>query len=308
MTMRRAGLGRGLGSLIPGGAVDGGGTVADPRIPTSEVALEQIEANPWQPRTGIDAQRLAELAQSIRAHGVIQPLLVSETEERLPDGRPRYQLIAGERRFRAAAAAGLERVPVTVRQTTPQELLELAIIENVQRADLNPIEEALAYERLMTEFGLTQVLVSERVGKSRAAVANLLRLVELPEAVRESVARGEISEGHGRALLGIPSAEGREAGWRRVTAEGLNVRQTERMVRGWGREAGGMRSETTDAVDERGTSDLSERLEQAVQRSLGTKTILKRAKSGRGTLTIHFYSDEELEGVIERLLGDEEAL
>ncbi len=295
MAARKGGLGRGLSALIP----DAEQAPRDERVPTSEVALADIVPNPQQPRTVMDPARLEELAASIRMYGIIQPLLV--TQETGVDGRTVYQLIAGERRFRAAKAAGLETVPVTIRQTTPQELLEIAIVENVQRADLNPIEEAIAYQRLMEEFGLTQREVAERVGKSRTAVANTLRLTELPADVRASITNGEISEGHGRALLGLPTEGERIAAWQVVVKQELNVRETERMVR----EGVKPKRTTAPAPPERGPAAITSGFEAALQRSLGTKVALKRTQKGRGTLTIHFYSDEELTGVLERILGED---
>ncbi|MQA00334.1 MAG: ParB/RepB/Spo0J family partition protein [Dehalococcoidia bacterium] len=300
---RRAGLGRGLSALIP---ERGSEEPRDERIPVTEVPIGRIAANPQQPRMQFDEESLSELAGSIREHGVIQPLLVSEQEGE--DGKPTYQLIAGERRWRAAREAGLETVPVTIRQTTPQELLELAIIENVQRADLNPLEEALAYQRLVNEFGLTQREVAERVGRSRTAVTNTLRLVDLPGRMRESLAAGEITEGHARALLGLTNEHARIAAWERVVREGLNVRQTERMVRAWRdtgaappSEAGPPAAPDASAVEPSWLPGLDKKLQQ----SLGTKVALKRGNGGRGTVTIHFYSDEELGGIVERMLGGE---
>ena len=292
---RKGGLGRGLSALIPGSDQ----APRDERVPSSDVPIGDVIPNPQQPRTVMDPALLEELSNSIKMYGIIQPLLV--TEERGVDGRVVYQLIAGERRLRAAKAAGLERVPVTIRQTTPQELLEIAIVENVQRADLNPIEEAIAYQRLMQEFGLTQQQVAERVGKSRTAVANTLRLTELPADVRASITNGEISEGHGRALLGLPTEGERLAAWQTVVKHELNVRETERMVR----EGVKPKRKAVEVTPERGPAAITSGFEAALQRSLGTKVALKRTQKGRGTLTIHFYSDEELTGVLERILGED---
>ena len=292
---RKRGLGRGLSALIP----EAEQPPRDERVPATDVPIGDVVPNPQQPRTVMDPVQLAELAESIKMYGIIQPLLV--TEEHGVDGRIVYQLIAGERRLRAAKAAGLERVPVTIRQTTPQELLEIAIVENVQRADLNPIEEAIAYQRLMEEFGLTQREVAERVGKSRTAVANTLRLTELPADVRASITSGEISEGHGRALLGLPTEGERIAAWQTVVKHELNVRETERMVR----EGVKPKRKTAAVEPERGPAAITSGFEAALQRSLGTKVALKRTQKGRGTLTIHFYSDEELTGVLERILGED---
>lgn len=307
-TTRRSGLGRGLSALIPD---SGAPAAADSRIPTSDVPIEAIVPNPEQPRVAWDEGRLSELTDSIRAHGVIQPLLVSE--QRDPSGATVYQLIAGERRLRAARAAGLERVPVTIRQTTPQELLELAIVENVQRADLSPLEEAHAYQRLCDEFGLNQREVGERVGRSRTAIANTLRLLELPVPLRDSLAAGEISEGHARALLGLPTEAARVEAWDQVRELGLNVRQTESLVREWRQPA--PPETTTDNARELATPPLApagttgglpDGIEQALQRTLGTRVQLRRSRTGRGSVTIHFYSDEELDGLLERLLDGTE--
>lgn len=301
---RRSGLGRGLAALIPERETP----PPDARIPVTEAPIDRIVLNPSQPRTTIDATALEELAASIRAHGVIQPLLVSRIDVPETEG-PTFQLIAGERRLRAAEAAGLTTVPVTVRQTTPQELLELAIIENVQRADLNALEEALAYRRLLDEFGLTQREVAERVGKSRTAIANTVRLADLPDALRASLAQDEITEGHARALLGMPSEESQLAAWKEVKRRKLSVRQTELLVRTWLERAQApangngvaVGARSNGAID-RGPLAVTQGIEAAIQNALGTRVTLKRGRDGGGTLTIHFYSDEELEGVIERLV------
>lgn len=296
MTSRRGGLGRGLSALIPQSEE------RDERIPVTEVPIESVIPNPQQPRTVMDPAKLQELTDSILTYGVIQPLLVTEAEGQ--DGQRVYQLIAGERRLRAARAAGLERVPVTVRQSTSQELLEIAIVENIQRADLNPLEEASAYQRLIDEFSLTQQQVAERVGRSRTAIANTLRLVELPNEIQASISAGEISEGHGRALLGIKEPANQLRAWELVVRDGLNVRQTERMVREW---AAGATTEVAEPAPVTApVSSITDGFEEALQRVLGTKVSLRRSKKGRGQLTIHFYSDDELTGLLERILGEQE--
>ncbi len=289
----------------------------DPRLPVREVAVDRIAANPQQPRSDIEAGALAELTNSVREHGVIQPLLVSELGSSEFDGgepveEPRYQLIAGERRLRAARAAGLERVPVVVRQSTPQELLELAIVENVQRADLSALEEAVAYQRLAEDFGLTQQQVAERVGRSRTAVANTMRLLELPDELRRSLSRGEITAGHARAVLGLAGDEARIDAWRRVVAEGLNVRQTEALVRAVASQSGAPVDEevvpaaVVRAAAREASEAESRAVVEALERALGTPVRLRRGVRGRGSLTIRFFSDEELNGVLERLLAGEE--
>ncbi|MDA0353093.1 MAG: ParB/RepB/Spo0J family partition protein [Chloroflexi bacterium] len=316
---RKGGLGRGLAALIPERPQE-----ADPAeapataAPTSAVSIDAIVPNPQQPRTIMREDELAELAASIHEHGIIQPLLVSE--QRDDDGTLSYQLIAGERRWRAARAAGLTEVPVTIRQTTPQELLELAIIENVQRADLSPLEEATAYHRLMNDFSLTQQQVAQRVGRSRTAVANTVRLLDLPPVISASLAQREISEGHGRALLGSPSVELMLEAWGQVIADSLNVRQTEELVRAQREPAPAIEpaNEAASAANleqaivsvadpgARGPAVVTEGIAAALQRALGTKVTLRRTPDGNGSMTIHFYSDEELDGILERLIGDEQ--
>jgi ParB family chromosome partitioning protein len=284
---RRTGLGRGLSALIPEGPTP------DERIPVTEVEISKVAPNPEQPRVTIADADLETLTASVREHGVIQPLLVSELST--DAGASSYQLIAGERRLRAARAAGLTHVPVTIRQTTPQELLELALIENVQRLDLSPLEEALAYRRLIDQFALTQQAVADRVGRSRTAVANTLRLLDLTADERTSLSAGELTEGHARALLGITDAAARWTAWQQAVERGLNVRQTERMVRRW-RSAEAAASQPSPRVDPQ-----VDAIAESLRRSLGTKVTLRRTKRGSGSMTIHFYSDEELDGLLDRL-------
>jgi ParB family chromosome partitioning protein len=211
---RRA-LGRGLDALIP---------ASESKAGAAEIPIARVSPNPHQPRQDMDEETLAELASSIREHGVIQPLVVTQVGDE-------YQLIAGERRWRAAQLAGLTTVPAIVKETTPQQMLELALVENVQRADLNPLEEAGAYRQLIDEFGLTQEEVADRVGKSRAAIANTVRLLRLPDDVKEALGAGRISEGHARALLSLPTARLQRQVMDIVEKRGFNVRQTEDLVR-----------------------------------------------------------------------------
>src|SRR4051794_24500102 len=214
-SQRRSGLGRGLGALIP---------VPTVTLSTSgplEIAIELIEPNPYQPRTAIDQGKLHTLADSIRQHGIIQPLVVREFEP------GRFFLIAGERRWRAAQVAGLTTVPVVLKDASPRAQLELALVENVVRADLSPLEEAAAYRQLIEEFGLTQAAVAERVGRSRVSVTNTLRLLALPDRVQRALASGEITEGHARALLGLPTAADQIGALELIVERGLSVRQTE---------------------------------------------------------------------------------
>ncbi|HOU13496.1 MAG TPA: ParB/RepB/Spo0J family partition protein [Anaerolineae bacterium] len=277
--MTKRGLGRGLEVLIPVGDEQPRGL--------QDVPLDAIVPNPHQPRMPILEQDLQELADSIREHGIIQPLIVTHTA----DGR--YQLIAGERRWRAARLAGLQQVPVIVKDVAPQQMLELALVENVQRADLNPIEEALAYKHLLEEFGLSQGEVAQRVGKSRPAVANTLRLLLASTAVQEALMDGTITEGHARALLGLPRKEDQDVVLKIVIQQGLNVRQVENLVQQFGR------SKKPQAAPLPEVHALEERFEA----SLGTRVRLKAGRKG-GRVMIYYYSDEEFQALYERLTGE----
>jgi len=278
----RKGLGKGLEALIPTAE----GEAAPQGV--TEAPLASITPNPHQPRAAIRDQDLVELAASIEEHGVIQPLIVA----RAPDG---YQLIAGERRWRAARLAGLTTVPVIVKDVASSEMLELALVENVQRSDLNALEEAIAYHQLTEEFGLTQEQVARRVGKSRVAVANTLRLLKAAHSVQEALLADKISEGHARALLGLEKTEAQEAALKTVLKQGLNVRQTEELVRrllGQGSE----KQRSAPAI-----SPETRALESRFREALGTKVNLRRSGGG-GRIVIHFYSDEELDALYERIV------
>jgi len=256
-----------------------------------EAPLASITPNPHQPRVPIRDQDLVELAASIEEHGIIQPLVVTRTM----DG---YQLIAGERRWRAARLAGLSTVPVVVKDVAPSEMLELALVENLQRADLNPLEEATAYRQLIEEFGLTQQQVARRVGKSRVAVSNTLRLLKASRPVQEALLADKISEGHARALLGLERVEAQEAALKTVLKRGLNVRQTEKLVR---RLLGLRREEQRSA---RPPLPETRALEARFREALGTKVSLTRSGEG-GRIVIYFYSEEELDALYERIVGRE---
>jgi ParB family chromosome partitioning protein len=293
MTRRKSGLGKGLDALIPAAEDEAPVTATAPGI--VEVRLSSITPNPHQPRSPIRDQDLVELAASIEEHGIIQPLVVNKTV----DG---YQLITGERRWRAARLAGLPHVPAVVKDAAPKEMLELALVENVQRADLNALEEAQAYHQLMDEFGLTQEEVARRVGKSRTAVANTLRLLNATRAVKEALLANRISEGHARALLGLEKAEAQESALGVIQNKGLNVRQTEELVRRrLGEEKKGKRKPSPKT---RARKAETKGLEDDFRRALGTKVDLMREGEG-GRLVIHFYSDEELDALYERIVGSE---
>jgi len=275
-------LGRGLGSLIPQRASGAASVV--------EIPLARVAPNPHQPRRHWDDTDLEDLAASIREHGVLQPVLVTETL----DG---YQLIAGERRVRASRLAGLERVPALVRQLADRDQLEVALVENVQRSDLDPIEEALAYRQLIDEFGLTQERVAERVGKARATVANKLRLLDLHPDVQAAIGDGRLTEGHGRALGGLPVG-GQSHVLGTVVGQGLSVRQAEELVRRL-REP---RERATPRPPARRLDPDLERIEEQLRERLGTKVSLSRSRRG-GRIVIEYYSDEELGRLYERLIG-----
>lgn len=277
------GLGRGLGALIP---------TEQPEGAISEAPTDSIVPNPYQPRQAIAPESLAELADSIREHGLLQPLLVSALPPEA--GRPRYQLIAGERRLEACKAAGLTTVPVIVKEASSREMLALALVENLQRADLNPLEEAAAYRQLMDEFGLTQEEVAKQVGKSRVAVANAVRLLKLPALVKEALAEGRVSEGHARALLPL-GEEQQKAVLSQIVQHGLNVRQAEELVRRLLSRAGKEEAQKRPSAE-------TQALEGQLRSALGTKVNLYRGKKG-GRMVIYFYSEEELESIYRTITG-----
>jgi len=285
MASRKIGLGKGLESLIP--ATDD--AEAEARQGVLEVPIAAISPNPHQPRSTIREEDLSTLAASIEEHGIIQPLVVTE----VADG---YQLIAGERRWRAARVAGLSTVPVLVKYVAPSRVLELALVENLQRSDLNPMEEAAAYHQLVDEFGLTQQEIAQRVGKSRTAVANTLRLLKAARSVQEALLDERITEGHARALLGMEGVEAQEAALNTVLRQGLNVRQTEQLVR---RLLGG--KEKKDPAHQ--PSPEARELERRFREALSTKVSLKRKGKG-GRLVIFFYSEEELAAIYDHIVGD----
>ena len=279
----KRGLGRGLGALLRTG--DGPSGIV-------EVGVDQVVENPHQPRSVSDPASTEELADSIREHGVLQPLLV--TQFGLDDqGRPRYQLIAGERRWRAARKAGLAQVPVMVKEVTPVEILSLALVENIQREDLNALEAAVAYRQLIDEFGLTQAEVARQVGKSRSTVANTLRLANLPSPVKDALMSRKIDEGHARALLGLPDEDTQVRALARVLAGGLSVRETESLVRAWLAAGSDRESQVEQNPEDDATEDM-------LRTSLGTKVSLIR-RGDRGRLVIHFYSRDQLSAVVDLL-------
>ncbi|HYN64506.1 MAG TPA: ParB/RepB/Spo0J family partition protein [Candidatus Limnocylindrales bacterium] len=269
---RSFGLGRGLEALIPR-ATD---------APSAQVPIDRVRRNPHQPRNAFNEEGLAELAASIATHGVIQPIVVRGSA----DGG--YELIAGERRLRAARLAGLTQIPAVIRESQASELLELALVENVQRADLNAIEEASAYRELIDRFGLTHEAVAHRVGKSRVAISNALRLLDLAPETREAIVDGRISEGHGRALAALTVAELQRAVLQVVLERHLSVRQTEELVR--------RKRDATGSPRKRALSEDLADLEAQLRGILATKVGIVRTRKG-GRVVIDFYSDEELDRI-----------
>ena len=283
---RKGGLGRGLAALIPGSH----STVSDGDI--LSIPLDRILPNPRQPRQEMNNDDLADLAASIREHGILQPLVVTKDSE-----IDAYTLIAGERRLRAARLAGLDSVPAIVRLASEQQRLELALIENLQRTDLAPLETAEAYHVLSEEFNLLHEEIAERVGKSRVTVTNTLRLLNLPESTRKALAKGEISEGHARALLQLTSPQAHSAILKMIMGHGLNVRQTEELVRKYAGER------PTRQIAHPPQPEIRE-LEERLRERLGTRVVLRHGKKG-GSMIIHYYSDEELNTLIGHLLTND---
>ena len=289
MSTQKKALGRGLGALIPsrpmqpaeaGDAFSSSGML--------EVPIEQISPNPYQPRKTFNDASIEELSRSVREHGIIQPLVVTRT------GDKKYRLIAGERRFRAAQKAGLSKVPVVVKETMADtDVLQVALIENIQREDLNPIEEAYAYHQLHEEFGLTQEEISKRVGKERSTVANFLRLLKLPDGVKKLLAAGKLSMGHARAILAVDSAKKQEQLADRVVKRNLNVRQTEMLAA-----EASPKPEQPEKEKDIFTRDAEEKL----TRALRSKVEIDRKRRG-GVIHVRFGSEDELIRLVEEMMG-----
>lgn len=279
MAKRQGGLGKyGVDAIFSELKEDSEGT---------ELNLDQLSPNPFQPRSDFDQEKLDELAQSIKEHGIIQPIVVRHVEGK-------YQIVAGERRWRAAQIAGLEKVPVVVKEMDDASMMQMALIENVQREDLNPMEEALAYKRLMEEFELKQDEVASRVGKSRSAVANSVRLLNLPEEVQNLVSQGNISSGHARALLGLASKDMVIKLAERIVSKGLSVRQVEEIIKDMHR----LSSSTTTTVTRTSKDPNITDLENSIQKILGTKVKMVGSYD-KGKIEINYYSSEDLDRLIE---------
>jgi ParB family chromosome partitioning protein len=311
--MEKRGLGRGLAALIPEnrqGTADRDVAAPDKTAEmVRQIPVEQVEANPYQPRALFDPEKMADLVASVKEHGILQPVLVRRM------GPARYQLVAGERRFRAAEKAGLSSIPAVIKECTDREQLEIAVVENLQREDIGVMEAARAYRRLIDDFEMTQDTVAQRVGKSRSAVANVLRLLRLPDEVQESLEQGEITEGHARALMMAEFSQAILHTWHETRKKSLSVRDTEKLakrsrnaVSGGGPEAALGIMQTVDlatktpagssAVSDPNEADVADRLQQ----TLGTKVTIRHGAGGGGKIEIEFYSPEELERLTSALL------
>lgn len=287
---RRPGLGKGLEALIPGSEEEDLMSISPSHQGVIQIPITQIQPNPQQPRIKLNEETLQELAASIREHGIIQPLIVSETNN------DTYTIVAGERRWRAAIIVGLTMVPVILRNVTEQEELELALIENLQREDLTPLEMADAYRSLIENFSLTHDRIAESVGKSRTSVTNTLRLLNLPQEVKSALSEEIITEGHARALLGLPTPKAQIAALSTLINHGLNVRQTEALVKKLGGEKPPMKQKPIPSPE-------VQALENQLMNYFGTKVNLRETKNG-GRLVIHYYSDEELNEILEKILPE----
>ena len=281
MVEKRPALGRGLSALIPAAPAASQPPSARPQ----ELDIDLLKPNPFQPRTAMDDEKIEELARSIRSNGVIQPIVVRKTS----DG---YEIVAGERRWRASQRAGLLKVPIVVRDIPDEQLLAAALIENIQREDLNAMEEAHAYRRLADEFHLTQDQIADAVGKDRSSIANTVRLLKLPHEMRESVASGALAMGHARALLGLPDEASQLRVGREVVAKQLSVRETEAIVK---------KTLEPAATHEEPQKDVHTRAaEDALRFAMGTRVRIIRKRKG-GRIEIDFGSEDELQRIYERL-------
>lgn len=283
-------LGKGLGALIP--------EAAESESELREISLARIKVNPYQPRVYFDPEKLQELAESIKEHGLVQAIVVS------PQGQD-YILVAGERRFRAAQIAGLITIPAVVREFTQSTMLEVALIENIQREDLNPLEEASAYRRLIDEFNFTQETLAKRVGKSRSAIANTLRLLSLPDVIKEALIKGELTAGQARPLLGIANTDVQMEIARMIIDQGLTAREAEKLTARLS-EKSDREADTVTSKKQEKPDDLDPQKAEVVlllQRRLGTRVRINRGNKG-SFLEIHYYGDEDLERLVALLLPE----
>jgi len=292
MAAKKGGLGKGLDSLITDKVSNGSNnSIAPSEDQAVMVPINKVEPNKEQPRKNFNEDALLELAESIKQMGIIQPIVVQ-------DRKTFYEIIAGERRWRAAKQAGLKKVPVIIKHYTEQEIVEISLIENIQREDLNPIEEAFAYKRLLTEFNLKQDEVAERVSKSRTAVTNSMRLLKLDERVQQMVIDDMIQTGHARALLGIDNLEKQFVMAQKVFDEKLSVRETEKMVKKAQKEKEEVEKVKIDKQLEIVYQDLEEKMKQ----TLGTKVNINARDENKGKIEIEYYNKEDLDRIIEKIM------
>ena len=291
---RKKGLGRGLGAILPTNLPENNAEVkAVAATSINLIPVAQIETNPFQPRTEFDEEALNELADSIKEQGIIQPLTVRKLGKK-------YQLIAGERRLRASKIAGLEKVPAFIRTANDEQMLEMALIENIQREDLNPIEIAISYQRMIDEIGLKQSQLGEKVGKNRASVANYLRLLKLPSTIQKGLKEKAISFGHGRTLIAIKDPIRQEDVFNEVISKGLSVRQTELLVRNL--EEASEKAKAPKKMEETSTEQIQlRRVGDQLTAKFGNKVKLNQSKSGKGDISIPFNSTEDLNRILEIL-------
>lgn len=282
--MKNTGLGKGLSALINEGSIPSSNNGFIPNLP-----IEYIKPNPYQPRMVLNEDSLAELANSIKEHGVIEPLLVTKV------GDESYELIAGERRWRASKIAGLGAVPVVIKESSPQEMLELAVIENVQRADLNPLEEAMAFDQLVKEFSMTHDQISKKIGISRPAIANKIRLLGLPEELKKGLLEGKLTEGHARAVLGLTSADNMIAVYKTIIRDNLSVRAVEELVRRLNKGKQIKMRSHMRILDEKTIE-----IENSLKHKFGENVSISRSKRG-GKIVIPFTSDNELDSLMQKL-------
>ena len=290
-------LGKGIRSLLQGIDSDlktGAGSlkpaVVETATATSRIAVDQIEPNPKQPRRDFDEQALKELSDSIKLHDIIQPVTVS----RLPSGK--YRLISGERRWRASKMAGLKDLPAYVRQANDAELLELALLENLQREDLNAMEIALSYKRMMEELDHTQEQVAERMGKDRSTVANFIRLLKLPPDIQLAVRNGELSMGHARALINVDTVDHQLYIYKEIRDKGLSVRQTEALVRNLYKQSGAVKKPAKSSLP-----STYQKIEDNLASHFSTRVKLKHSRNGSGQIVIDYYSQDELTKLLSQM-------
>jgi ParB family chromosome partitioning protein len=280
-----------LGRRKPGGArIESEPDPADNDV--LRVPVHEIQPNPSQPRSDFPEEQFQELVQSVKTHGIIQPVIL----RRLRTG---FEIVAGERRWRAAKAAGLETIPAQIRNVDSAQAFELSIIENIQRQDLNPMEKARAYKRLMDTFELTQEIAAQRLGISRSAIANIVRLIELPGEIQDALARGTIANGHARALLAVPDIEDQLVLWRKIEKQGLSVRQVEQIINK--RPAPSRRSRHHNAEETKPAHILD--LEEKLRRVTGTKVTIRPTKSNAGQITIEYYSLDDFDRIVETVFN-----